>query len=103
VTPVTRVEPSARAAQRATAPENHALGDELLGGRVELRVVVLVVGAYERVRELVKQRLSDLMRDTLHRIVRARDLEGASTSIRIVRSSLARRDLGLAEPPLVGS
>jgi hypothetical protein len=38
----------------AFGAENGGLGDQLLRGGVELRVVVLAVGAHERVRQLMK-------------------------------------------------
>jgi hypothetical protein len=42
---------------KATGAENGCLGDQLLCGGVEVRVVVLAVGAHERVRQLVHERL----------------------------------------------
>ena len=55
VTPITHATPSIHAACRVPAAENDGLGDELLLGVAQRRVVVVAIVADERVRELVAE------------------------------------------------
>jgi len=53
VTPVTHTRPSPQSDSRSSTPENDGLSDELFGGVVEMRIVVVAIDADKGVRELV--------------------------------------------------